>query len=393
MVPFQLSGQSDETVRLIGEDWLVARIVYVAVGVSTIVCAWARASRDLRIVQRQSASSLKPTQDAELLPGCDLDTADQWLAAHGYLVKREAESISAVKHRYSLLGGSLFHVGIVLFGVALAAHLATVDSISLRVTEGQTIGDAASSSGALTVPPSIGHFTLESIKPRYYKDVLLFTRLDARLKAADGSHRDFSLSRPYWINPTTVMTIGDYNLAPHLEITDPNGDKKEIVVAMNLSPPGAEDKAQIPGVQMDASIIAYPDYGVVGGRDVSLSYNIKKPAFMLAIGERGLGGLLVARKLVRLGEPVTARGFTVRITRLSRYGTFRITTAPALPFVALSLLMMTVGTAWRFLLRRRTVMVWSEPGGVLVDGWVDLRGRSGGRRAIMEDLRRSGPYK
>jgi len=388
LVPFQLSGQSHETIRAIAEDWLAFRAVYVAVGLTTVVCAWTRMARDMRRAQRTGVAHPAPTPDAERVEGMDLDGVEATLKMRRYAVTRSDGSLYAARHRYSLLGGSIFHFGIVLLGVSLVAHLLTVDSTTLRVTEGQSVGEAAAVAG-VTVPSAFRYFTLESIEPQYFEDVLLFTKLEARLSAADGSSRSFSLSQPHWIGPTTFASISDYNLAPHIETTGPDGTAQEYVVAMNLSPPGAEDTVEVPGVPLEMSVIAYPDHGVVDGRDVSLSYNIIEPAFLVAVKELGRTGLLVARELVRVGEPIEVGGYTIRISGLSRYGTFRVTSAPALPFMALGFLVMTAGVLWRLVLRKHSVMVWADSDGVSVDGWLDMAGRSAGRELGVELLRKA----
>lgn len=390
LVPFQLSGQSSATITAIAEDWFAFRAVYVLVGVTTLLCAWARLSRDLKRAQLPASVHLSPTVDAQRVVGCDLEVLDEWLTSRRYTVARSGKAVYATRNRYSLLGGSLLHLGIVLFGVALVAHSLTVDSVTLRVTEGQSISEAATAGGVAAVPTSLRFLTLESIEPKYFEDVLLFTQLEGTLVAADGSKRRLSLSRPYWTSPTTVMGISDYNLAPHIEVTAPDGSKQASVVAMNLSPPGTQDTAELPGVPFGISMIAYPDYGVVDGRDVSLSYNIVDPAFVVSVEQGGRTGALVAREIVGLGEPVEADGYTVRIPQLSRYGTFRLTTAPALPFVALSLLIMTIGVTWRYVLRRHSVMAWQTEDGVLVDGWLDMGGRTAGREVTIKRLREAG---
>lgn len=388
LVPFQLTGQSDETIRAIAEDWFAFRAIYIVVGLTTAVCAWTRMARDMRRAQRTDVAHPAPTPDAERLEGMDLDHVEASLKMRHYAVSRSDGSLHAVRHRYSLLGGSVFHFGIVLLGISLVVHVLTVDSTTLRVTEGQSVGEAAAVAG-VTVPSAFRYFTLESIEPQYFEDVLLFTKLEARLRAADGSSRTFSLSQPHWIGATTFVSISDYNLAPHIETTGLDGTAQEYVVAMNLSPPGAEDTVEVPDVPLEMSLIAYPDHGVVDGRDVSLSYNIIEPAFLVAVKEPGRTGSLVARELVGVGEPIEVDGYTIRISGLSRYGTFRVTSAPALPFMALGLLAMTVGVSWRLVLRRHSVMAWADSDGVAVDGWLDMAGRRAGRALGVELLRKA----
>lgn len=390
VLPFQISGQSPETIRAIAEDWLAFRVIYGLAGLTTLLCSWTRLVRDLRKVRRPGATHPAPSEGAVLLPDLSSGTLREWLGSHGYTVSEREGSLRAAKHSYSLLGSSVFHLGIVLFGISLVAHTLTVESVSLRVTEGQRIADAAAESDVAGIPREIGFLTLESIEPQYFKDVLLFTRLDATVTSADGASRRFTLSRPYWTGPTTLMRIGDYNLAPHVEVTFPDGTVQEHVVAMNLVPPGTEDEANTPDVPFEISIIAYPDHGVVDGRDVSLSYNIKEPAFLVSLRGSGRTGSLAARELVGFKDPISAGGYTVRITDLSRTGTFRITTAPLLPLVALALLTMTVGLAWRYLLRRQSVMVWASGDGVLIDAWTDIGGRDAGREHLVRKLQKAG---
>lgn len=389
IVPFQLTGQPAETIRAIAEDWLVLRAIYAAVGITTLACAWTRAARDLRRFSAEDPARPTPTATAEPVAGIDIEWLGGWLRARGYRVATVGDRLSAVRNPYSLLGGSLFHFGIVLLGMSLVGHLLTVNTTTLRITEGQTVEDAAAASGIGSLPAQLRYMTLESIEPEYHEDVLLFTQLDARMTTADGRARSFSLSRPQWLGPTMLLSISDYNLAPHFEVRTPDGATNEYVVAMNLSPPGAEDQTEIPNVPLNISIAAYPDHGVFEGRDVSLSYNINNPAFLVSLSDIGRNGTLLARELVAIGEPVSAAGHAIRISGLSRYGTFRLTRAPAVPFMALSFITLTAGVVWRYVLRRRTVMAWASPDGVLVDGWLDMGGRAIGRHQVVEELRKA----
>lgn len=390
VLPFQLTGQPAATVTAIAEHWLVFRLVYALVAIATLKCVWGRLARDVRRMRMPQSAPSAPSEDSVLLTGYGVHAIRQSLESRGYSVSDDGSVLHATKHRYSVLGGSVFHIGVVLLGFSLVAHGLTVDSRTLRITEGQEVTEAAESAKFGRLPSALRYLRLESIEPGYFKDVLLFTKLDAAFKAADGSSRRLSLSRPLWLSPVSLLSISDYNLAPHIEVTDANNQTTEYVVAMSLVPPGNRDEATVPETPLTISMMVYPDHAVINGRDVSRSYNIVKPAFMVSVLEQGRQGALLARQLVRIGEPIKAAEYSVRISGLSRYGTFRVISAPALPFVALSLLAMCVGVCWRYVLRRRSVMAWVAEDGTLIDAWVDLRGRAAAREEIVRELRRAG---
>ncbi len=389
LVPFQFTGQSKATVQAIAEDWFALRIVYLATAVVTTVCTYSRIKKDWR--RRDASVRPTPTEAAQGPFPVGSDDIEAWLRSQGYRVTREDQALRATVNRYSLLGGSVFHVGIVAVGLSLALHSATVESVSLRVTEGQTFAEAGwTAEEELLLPSSIRHHRLVSITPEYYEDVLLFTRLTARIETPAGTQQEFSLARPYWIDPVRVLSIQDYNLAPHIAVVDWAGEREEHVIAMNLSPPGTEDSAEIPVSPLYVSLIAYPDYGVVDGRNVSMSYNIVEPAFLMSVQTGDRAGPLKARELLRLGDSLTVDGYEISVPELSRYGTFRLTTAPGLPLVLLSLLMTLIGLAWRFFLRRHDVMAWETDEGLMIDGWTDMRGREAGRGRLIRLARQAG---
>ena len=119
-----------------------------------------------------------------------------------------------------------------------------------------------------------------------------------------------------------------------------------------------------------------------------MSYNINEPMFLVALDERGSNSRLIARELVAIGEPIIIDDYSVTVSGLSRYGTFRIAVAPAIPIMFLGMMLMLIGVLWRSLFRRHDVRVWETENGLYVDAWLDMSGRAVGRRRAVEHLKR-----
>lgn len=382
LVPFQLTGQPDATVAEIAWNWWPIRAAYVLVAISTLVCTWQRLRRDLRRVRRPLNRPQTPPQTAIELTGMPSAALAERLETHGYSLVRHESGFDAVRHPFSALGGSLFHLALIAIAAAIVLQHSLGSVAEMRVTEGQTFSDAAAASPGWA-RLAVEGLTLTTIEPDYYKDVLLFTRLDATVSSADGEARKMSLARPRWLDPFTHLTIQDYGLAPHIRSVDTTGTMTDdVVAAMNIFPPGTEDSVTLPGSGLVLSVVAYPDYGVVDGEDVSLSYNIKRPVFRVT-AQSSLDKTFVGRGLVGIDQPLPSGSHVVTITGLSRYGTFKLFRSYGPPLALLAGLLLMAGLLLRFAWPRHDVVVWETADGVLVDAWLDGFGRAEGRARLI----------
>lgn len=384
LIPFQLTGQPDATLEGIATRWLPFRIVYAELLVTTLVCALARLRKDVR--RARSSASLErplPERPAARVSGT-LDATAEALTALGFRVRHGDDRVLGVRRPWSLVGGALFHLGLPLLAAGLLVHAVTAGSLNFRLIEGQrTDPMLAKASGTGSWRPlrsSAASLTLESVQPEYFGDVLLFSRLEARFRGRDGSAHDLSLASPMWLDPFTMISIQDFGVAPRFQVLGPGGTVAEDVVTdMSIFPPGNQDSAQLPLTGYLVTLKLYPDHGVVAGRDVSLSYNLRAPRMLMGVERTEPAGVLIDRRLVAPGEPIADGSRAVLVKELRRYGEFRVWRSYGMPIVLLAGLLLTAGLAVRFLIPREDVVAWEDAGGIALMARVDGRAASGAR--------------
>lgn len=385
LVPFQFTGQPEATLEGIGNDWLPFRTVHAALALTALACGLVRLSRDLRRVRRDPPLD-RPVPDAPAAR-CDgeLEDALDVLTGAGFDAALGPDRVVAVHRRWALLGGSLFHLAIPLLAAGLALHAATYGSMQMRLIEGQGTDVVAASIGSGEgrwegLRSRIASLTLERVEPVFYRDILLFEQLEATVvHDRSDRRREFSLSSPLWLDPFTMLSIQDFGYAPHIQLLTPGGEvAEEVIASAAVFPPGSQDKVSLPANGYTVSMVVFPDHGVVGGRDVSMSYNLRDPRVLLGIERTFPSGDLEARRLVALGEKVRAVGFDVVIKDIRRFGVFRVWRSYGWPLIALSAVMMLAGLTARILFPCREVAVWRIDGGLGMVVRVDGRpGRAG----------------
>jgi len=382
VIPFQISGLAEGQVSSIASSWWPLRLVYVALAVATLACVFARASVDVRralaeVRMVRDPSTLLPTVSS---PTLDLDAAHVRLTSSGWGTKREGDVLAAWRWRASLLGGSAFHLGIVVFVLAVALAPLLSDSTDFRLIETEQVG--ASLDG--TIDPLrqiVADATLEDVVPRYFGDVLLFERLDATWKRADGRSETFSLASPLWVDPITTVSIQDFGLAPRLVVRSGAEVVQDTTAAMSIFPPGAEDAMTLTNADLVVTVAAFTDYGVVDGRDVSMSYNIGSPRLRVAVSQGTDPGRVVARGLLAPGESLTiprssGAPYELVFEELLQYGTFRVARSFAVPLLVLGGLLMIAGMGMRVFRPRTEMVIWAHDGVVSVTCRTDRVGLS-----------------
>lgn len=395
LVPFQLTGQSDDTLHGIATDWPPFIFVYVVVLITTVLCAIGRLVRDLRRVGRLPSLS-RPLPTAPLAIARDASvSAAETLSRHGYRVREGDDRLVAVRRPWSVAGGAVFHLGLGVLAIGIVVHILTFASAGIEVIEGQPMADRISD--ATDVRGDISGFsdalaalTLTDVEPAYYRDVLLFTQLKARVaRAGSEGEDDFTLASPLWLDPFTLISIRDYGFAPHFRVTNNESGavEEDVIVAMKVFPPGNEDTIDLPSGYFRVTLMVFPDHGVREGRDVSLSYNVKRPMFRVAMEEGVKPGIVAARQLVGLNEPVVGADRTVAIVDLRKYATVAIVRTYAWPIFLVAAIMVLGGLIARFLFPREDVVLWPVEDGRGVSVRVEGHGPAASRLAAQRIAR------
>lgn len=380
VVPFEITGQPQATVEAIGSTWPPMRIFYLAALLSTLACSLPRFKRDFNRARSWHAASAGALEGSPVV-NQTLEAAEHRLVSAGYRTRRDGDTLRAVRHPGAPLGSSVAHLALLVLAVGLLTHTLTGTSTSVRVTEGQVLADGAREGTALPadVRRRMGQMRLDRITPRFYKDVLLFERLEASIEDS-GRARVFSLAQPLWIDPLTHLSIQDFGLAPRFKIKQGGRTVQDSTIAMSIFPAGTEDSVDFERLGWSVSVLAYPDYANRGGRDVSLSYNVRNPRLLVTIVNSA--GKVAARGLLAPGESLTAEGATLTLDGVSRYGSLRVSRSWGLPLMITAFFGLAGGLTWRLLFRRHDVVVRRVEEGVVYDAWLDMQGREAGRRAF-----------
>lgn len=382
VLPFQLTGQPETTVANIATTWLPFRIAYGALLAMTTVCGLLRFVRDLKRAQGPlPVGRPLPSEPLTCARGT-LEEAGAVLDSMGFETARADDRVVGVNRRWSLLGGSFFHLSVPLVAAGLLLHAVSYGSIQFRLIEGQSADHilASVTAGEGRWEPLVSAAasrTLESVEPSFYEDVLLFERLDAVVTDDRTGSRDaMSLASPLWLDAFTIQSIQDFGLAPVVELVDAEGRVvEEVIAALDVFPPGAQDRVRLPVNGVTVSMVVYPDHGIVAGRDVSKSYNLRNPRILAGVEQDFPAGMVQARKLVKVGETVPGSDPMVRISEIRRSGTFKVWRSYGWPLLAFSALLMLTGLTARILLPRREVVVWRHSGGLGMTARID--GRTG----------------
>lgn len=390
LVPFQVAGISEQQVANIAGTWLPFRLTYAAVAAVTLACTLVRVTTDYRRatavprVPDDAPDALTPTL---VLPEADVARATGSLRANGWSVSARDTVAVAWRARGSALGGSAFHLGIIVFLAALAAFPALSSQTEFRLIEGETVGQGAQLTPAQARLRSlVADARLTSVQPAYFRDVLLFERLIATWQRADRGRQSFSLSQPLWLDPVTTVSIQDFGLAPRLIVRREGAVVQDSVVAMSIFPPGAEDDAVLEAANLRVSATAFPDHGVVDGEDVSLTYNVRDPRLRVAVSAVDEPQRVLGRALLAPGESVrfvsgTADDTELEFVSMARYGSFRIARSFAIPLLIAGAVLMAGGLALRLLRPRAEMVLWDSPAGLSVAARVDRVGLSAERLA------------
>ena len=398
VIPFIVAGQTEKTVTAIAQEWLPFRIVYACVALVSVLCAAHRFVRDrsrnweqalrhrLDADGRGAASTTMPVEDAVALLG----------AKRFRVAENRDNSVLLTRNRTSAYGGALFHLGIALVAAALVVHGATVSTASFELIEGQSVEDSFVNAGRpgedAALYRALRGIKLESVEPRFFGPYLLFEKLDAKISDR-GVQRVFSLARPLWIDAVTNLSIQDFDVAPRFVVYTETGQLAEdSTISIDLYPPGEDRTIRLDTAKANVSMRLFTDYEVRDGRPASGSYNLKDVRLLTTVISRVTGApdRIVARKTLAVGDSVSVNDFTVKIADLRTAGTFRVTRAPALPFVIVATLIACAGLALRVLLRRVDVLVVATEDGARYVANEDLVGRAWGERTVARVLEGGG---
>ncbi len=214
---------------------------------------------------------------------------------------------------HSLLFHSSFFV--VLCGVLLS--LGSRQESKLWVAAGETFTGADDQFLARGGPAIPDGFTALSITPEFWRDQLLFTKLEAVLDF-DGQRRTTRINRPLWFAPASFLRLSGFGLAPRYEIVDAQGRVLESAFAkLNVFPPGQRDFLLPEKVPYRVYLEIYPDAEVTDAGVVNRTNQLVRPVIVANVYR---GHLAVASGALRPGEALELEGVSIRFPEIRVWG-------------------------------------------------------------------------
>lgn len=394
VVPFQFYGLPQQQVRaIIGAEYFFVA-VYVAVLVSTVACLIPRFRSIVERARRMPSAVASPRiQGAvEVESAWDAGRAERCLARAGFRIRVTGDGwVWGVKRRWAPLGSLLFHASFLLLAAAvLAGYYLPAFSGSAVLAEGESFTGArsqyedAENKGSAKRTPRVS-FTVDSITPRFYRDVLLFTRLDAGIRTPQGP-RTVAVGTPWFPDATTMVRIEDFGYALEVEDRFAPRSPRRSAYKLHAFPSGQADSfeyvSQAPGSN-DKYIVTAVIYGDYRPSRRSVpgvaSFNLSDPRVLVTVqrllsnGERRT---LVDRRLARAGTTFRLPSGAFKIVGVSEWGRFRVTSEPAMPLFLLAVVLGLTGVVLRMAFPRVEALLATVPEGVAVSVRQDLYGLS-----------------
>lgn len=382
VIPFEFYGLPRDQIKEIIYGELFFRLVYGLVALSTLGCILPRIPSAVRKALRVPSTLSRPRvpthRSSAVVGAWDAAKARRIVAQDGYGHLVEGEGwVWGVRNRWSPLGSVAFHVSLLLLMLSVTLLLvpSSTFSASAVVAEGESFDSEEgvfSDRATPEVPPPPAAFTVRSIEPRFYKDLLLFTQLDSVLVDELGNTRSMSLAAPWIVNPMTLLAIEDFGYSLAV---------KDTVESSSSVPPQVYKLKAFPSSLSDSfdrnigangyrfTVRIFGDYIDRSGMPGTKSFNLTEPRIEVAVARVLSSGQtieVVPARLVKPGDSIKVENGSVTFERVSYYGEYRLTRNLAAPFIFVSLLLLCVGTFARLLFPRREAVIANEDGGVFV---------------------------
>lgn len=374
LIPFIIYGLPAPQIDRIVTGEFFFRLVYAALLAATGACMLARARRlfasALRTPQPTARPRIGGTPQAQLSAPWSAERASSVTAA---LRMRRVVSGDTwawgVRNRLAPLGTVVFHLS--FFLIVGAAWLALQPGARFEGMSAVSVGESFQSTaeGAFTDlltpeqdPPDVS-FTVESFEPRFYQDILLFTKLQGVVTDATGGSHRVAVGHPWIVSPTTLLSIEDFGYSADAQITRLDGTLVgPFVYKLKVFPAEMQDSFSISGTEgaYRVDVQVYGDYVDRDGVPGSASFNLSNPRLLITVNRiltTGMALPVVKDRIVALGEEIDVEGDTLVINALPYYGVFRLSRLSSAPFAMAGLVLLVTGAVMRLVFPRVEVLI------------------------------------
>lgn len=380
-IPFVFYGlPADQIARIVTEE-LFFRILYVLLSLATATCIAARISVLIRRVRRAPSPNSAPRSGRHASFVCEgewsSNRAQSALRALGMSGVVVTDTWAwGVRNRYAPLGTILLHTALLLIVAASVVPLVIGPAFeaTAAVTEGETFDSQGKDPFAeelkTDAPVPDVAFTLNSLQPRFHEDLLLFTKLEGILSDKSGRVHRMRLGSPWFVSPTTMVSVEDFGYSAEARIVRPDGlVTGPFVYRLKVFPSELRDYFDITS-EDDAyrvTVQVFGDYTDKDGSPGLASFNRDNPRLLVTVHRvlESKGTVpVVEERLVELREPIDLGGNVLTIDALPYYGVFRISRNSVAPLAMVALLLLVTGAVMRLCFPRIEVLLLHESGAV-----------------------------
>jgi len=346
-------------------------LVYGLLLVNTAVCLWRRLPGLRRELSKGLVYRSEPPSWERRVPSDeDLEQVGAYLAGQGFKVVEAPGVCGGVKRRWAALGTYLFHGAFFLLALGFLLTWTTRYEATVWVAEGEAFTGSAeqiltrSAPRILSFGPPAIAFTVNRIDPRFWRDQLLFTQLEAELLLEGGDPAVTRINRPLWFGWGTFLRLSGFGYTPRFELLDGGGRVLDSAFAkLNVFPPGRTDFLVAGGYPHRIYVTVYPEGEEEEGIPFTESLNLVDPLYEVRVTR---GRLQIAQGLLRAGDELEFEGLRLRLPEIRYWGEFTILRDPGAPLLLLGGLLGIAGLLIK-VRGNRAEILW-EPGPEGQDG-------------------------
>lgn len=238
----------------------------------------------------------------------------------------------------------LFHGSFFLVFTGVLLSLGSREEAKVWVAAGEKFtgeeGQFISRAGAVTPPP----FTALSITPEFWRDQLLFTKLEADLDFG-GERKTTRINRPLWVAPASFLRLSGFGFAPRYEIVDRDGRVLESAFAkLNVFPSGQRDFLIPEKFPYRVYLEVHPDADLTPEGIVNRTQNLAKPLLVASVFR---GHLAIASAPLRLGETLDLEGVAIRFPEVGLWGELTLVRDLGVPVILLGFVVALAGVVMK----------------------------------------------
>jgi hypothetical protein len=286
----------------------------------------------------------------------------------------------------------LFHGSFFLVALGFLLTLAMRQEASIWVAVGESFEGRPDQYLSQSSPRLLGSglnapaFSVESIRPEFWRKELLFTHLEANLLLADGTVAQTRINRPLWMGWGMFLRLSGFGYTPRYQLQDEFGHVLDSAfVKLNVFPPGIEDYFSLPDLPHRIYVQIFPDFAVEDGEPITRSLNLTEPAVATRVHR---GHLDLGNAVLGPNDGYSFEGLRLSFPEIRYWGEFSIVRDPGAPFLFLGYLLGLLGLLFKVRGSRQEAEWRREPDGSgVLRGWGGPQPR---RLAALSDQRGPG---